>query len=114
MARSLNFRDFAQPTLCITMNDTEGTVFTVTTPNVALVEKLEANQDHITAVFERGDKTSLDEIWALAASLISCNRDGRQVTANELKDRYGMSYVMLFSFLQAYGEFIAEIEAAKN
>ena len=114
MAKALNFRDFSQPTLPITMNDAEGTVFTVTTPSVALVERLQANQDHITAAFTRGDKTSLDEIWTLAANLISCNREGRQVTAEDLKDKYGMSYHMLYAFLQAYGEFIDEIEAAKN
>ena len=114
MAKSLNFRDFAQPALHVTMNDAEGTVFTVTTPSVALVEQLEANKNHITDTFQKGDKTCLGEIWALAASLISCNREGRQVTADDLKGRYGMNYLMLYSFLQAYGEFIAEIEAAKN
>ena len=114
MAKSLNFRDFAQPALRITMNDAEETVFTVTTPSVALVEELEANKQHITNTFQRGDKTCLGEIWALAASLISCNREGCKVTADDLKGRYGMNYLMLYSFLEAYGEFIAEIEAAKN
>ena len=114
MAKALNFRSFAQPTLPITMNDKDETEFTIVTPSVELVERLEANQDAIAAVFERGDKESLDEVWRLAASLISCNREGRQVTAEELKGKYGMSYKMLFVFLQAYGEFIAEIENAKN
>ena len=114
MAKSLNFRQFAQPTLPITMNDAAETVFTVTTPNVALVERLEANQDSIAATFERGDKSSLDEIWALVADLISCNREGRTVTAEDLKATYGMTYPMLYAFLVAYGEFIDEIEAAKN
>lgn len=114
MAKALNFRSFAQPTLSLTMNDAEGTLFTVTTPSVELVELLEANLDEIKAVFERGDKSSLDEIWNLAARLISCNRECRKVTVEELKGRYGMNYQMLFAFLQAYGEFIAEIESAKN
>lgn len=114
MAKGLNFRNFAQPTLPITMNDAEETLFTVTAPTVELVERLEANQDEILATFQNGDRESLEEIWNLAAALISCNRECRQTTAEELKSRYGMTYQMLFAFLTAYGEFTAEIEQAKN
>lgn len=114
MARSLNFRSFAQPTLPINMNDTEETLFTVITPSVELTERLEANQDEINAIFEKGDRSSLDEAWKLAADLISCNREHRQVTAEELKGRYGMTYHMLFAFFKVYGDFLEEIESAKN
>ena len=114
MAKGLNFRNFAQPTLPIIMNDAEETLFTVVAPTVELVEILEANEAEIKAVFEKGDKESLDEIWTLVARLISCNREGRKVTVEELKGRYGMSYQMLYAFLQAYGSFVNEIETAKN
>ena len=111
---SINFRKFAQPTLPINMNDAEETLFTVTAPTVELVETLEANKDAIVEAISKGDRGSLNEIWTLAARLISCNREGRIVTAEELKGRYRMSYEMLIYFLTIYGEFIAEIEAAKN
>ena len=114
MAKGLNFRNFTQPTLPINMNDAEETLFTVTTPTVELVERLEANKDNLIATFEKGDENTLDEIWALAASLISCNRECRQVTVEELKGRYGMSYAMLLAFFTVYGEFIDEIDNAKN
>lgn len=114
MAKSINFRSFAQPTLPINMNDPEETLFTLTAPTVELIERLEANQDTLLATFQRGDRSSLDEIWGLAADLISCNREGRRATVEELKGRYGMTYQMLLVFLTAYGEFIAEIEEAKN
>lgn len=114
MAKGLNFRNFAQPTLPITMNDPEETLFTLTTPSVDLVERLQANQDALFAIFSKGDRSTLDEVWNLAADLINCNREGRHVTVDDLKGRYGMSYQMLLAFLQAYGEFINEIEAAKN
>ena len=114
MAKGLNFRDFSQPTLPLIMNDAAATRITVTSPTVELVEILEANQDEINAIFERGDKTTLDEVWTLAARLISCNREGIQVTVDDLKGRYGVTYQMLYAFLKAYGEFIAEIETAKN
>lgn len=114
MAKALNFRKFAQPTLPINMNDAEETLFTVTTPSVELVERLEANQTEIIAAIMRGDRDSLNDIWNLVADLISCNREGRKVTADELKGKYGMNYQMLFMFLTAYVEFINEIKNAKN
>lgn len=114
MAKSLNFRNFAQPTIQLTMNDAEGTLITVTAPTVELVELLQANQDEIKAAFGKGDESTLAEIWTLAARLISCNREGRQVTAEDLKGRYGISYDMLLMFFEAYGAFVNEIEHEKN
>lgn len=114
MAKGLNFRNFAQPTLPITMNDAEETLFTVTAPTVELVERLEANQAELLATFERGDRSSIAELWSLAADLISCNREGRQVTGDELKGKYGMTYDMLLAFFAAMAELIDEIESAKN
>jgi hypothetical protein len=114
MAKALNFRKFAQPTLPINMNDAEETLFTVTTPSVELVERLEANQAEIVAALNRGDRESLSDVWNLAAHLISCNRECRQVTAEELKGKYGVNYKMLFEFFNAYEEFLGEIKSAKN
>lgn len=114
MAKSLNFREFAQPTLKINMNDAEETLFTLTAPSVELTERLEANQDTMLETFKKGDRESLNEIWNFAADIISCNREGRKVTVEELKGRYGMSYEILFYFLTEYIKFIDEIENAKN
>lgn len=114
MAKGLNFRNFAQPTLPLNMNDAEETLFSVTQPRVELVERLEANQDTILQTFQGGDKDAVDAIWELAADLISCNREHRKVTVAELKGKYGVTYEMLLAFFVAYGEFIAEIENAKN
>ena len=114
MAQTLNFRKFAQPTLPICMNDAEETTFNCVAPTVALVERLEANKDEITAIFKKGDRESVEEMWKLTADLISCNREHRTVTVEELKGKYGMSYEMLFAFVVAYFEFINEIKNAKN
>jgi hypothetical protein len=114
MAKGLNFRNFAQPTLPINMNDAEETLFNITAPTVELVERLEANKDMMLKIFEAGDRSSLNELWKLAADLISCNRECRQVCADDLKGRYGMDYQMLFAFFVAYIEFIDEIKSAKN
>jgi hypothetical protein len=96
------------------MNDAEETLFTLVAPPVALVERLEANQDTLVATFNRGDRSSLDALWDFAADLISCNREHRQVTAAELKGKYGVNYEMLLAFFVAYSSFVDEIESAKN
>lgn len=114
MAKGLNFRNFAQPVLPLNMNDAEETLIRVTAPTVELTERLEANLDAIVATFAKGDRTSLDEVWQLAADLISCNRDRIKVTVVELKGKYGVSYEMLMAFYAAYSEFIDEIENEKN
>lgn len=114
MAKGLNFRNFAQPTLPLVMNDAEETLFTLTAPTVELVERLETNQEEILKIFKQGDQESVEAVWGLAADLISCNREGRKATVEELKGRYGMTYQMLFAFLTAYFAFVDEIEQAKN
>lgn len=116
MAKGLNFRNFqtSQPSLPINMNDAKETLFTVTAPTVELIERLEANQDSLVEIFQKGDRQSLNEIWILAADLISCNREQRPVTVEELKGMYGMTYEMLLAFMVCYLEFIEEIKSAKN
>ena len=114
MARSLNFREFAQPKLHLTMNDAEGTELNVIAPTVELVERLEANYDILVGTLRRADRESISETWKLAADLISCNLEGIHVTVEDLKGRYRMSYEMLMAFLLEHIAFTKEIEAAKN
>ena len=114
MAKGLNFRNFNQPTFPINMNDAEETLFTLVSPTVELVERLEANQDALVEVFKKGDRTTLDTLWEFAADLINCNREHRSVTVAELKGKYGMTYEMLFAFFISYTAFIEEIKSAKN
>lgn len=114
MAKSLNFRNFAQPTLPITMNDAEGTIITCVAPTVELVERLEANQDEIIAILKRGDRETVGELWKLTADLISCNREHINVTVNDLKGKYQVNYEMLLLFFVSYIEFLEEIKSAKN
>jgi hypothetical protein len=114
MARILDFNAFEQPTLPVVMKDADRTKFTVTAPSVELIQKLEANQEGLEKALKNGDENSLAQAWKLAAELISCNDEGRQVTATDLQEKYRMTYVMLFAFFKVYGELVDEIESAKN
>lgn len=114
MAKVLDFNKFEQPTLPIVMRDENKTPFTVVAPSLELIEELEANQDDIVAACKSGNRESLNTAWALAAKLISCNQEGRQVTAEDLQQKYRMTYTMLFAFIVAFREMVHEIENAKN
>ena len=114
MARILDFNKFEQPSLPLVMKDEEKTKFTVIAPSVELIQKLEANQEDIERALKKGDEHSIARAWSLAAELISCNEEDRQVTAEDLQKKYRMSYVMLFAFFKVYGELVDEIESAKN
>jgi hypothetical protein len=96
------------------MKDADRTKFTVVAPSVELIQKLEANQEEIEKALKKGDESSIAKAWDLAAELISCNEEGRHVTAEDLQNKYGMTYVMLFAFFKVYGELVDEIESAKN
>lgn len=114
MARVLDFNKFEQPSLPLVMKDPNQTKFTVIAPSVELIQKLEANQEDIEKALKKGDENAIAKAWDLAAELISCNEEGRQVTASELQEKYRMTYVMLFAFFKVYGELVDEIESAKN
>lgn len=114
MAKMLDFNKFEQPTLPMVMRDDAKTHVTVIVPSEELIEKLEANKDEIAKACKSDNKDSLASCYDLAAELISCNEEGITVTGKELKEHYGVNYLMLFGFFVAYLEFVNEIKSAKN
>ena len=114
MAKILDFNAMEQPTLEVVLRDEARTKITVTAPTLALIEKLQANKDIIKAVCSTKDEKALKEAYSLAAELMSCNQEGINLTGEELRTKYDVSYVLLFAFLVNYMEFIDEIKNAKN
>lgn len=114
MARKLDFNALEQPTLEVVLRDENKTHITVMVPSVELVEKLEANGESITAACKRKDAHSMQVCYDLAAELMSCNEENLTITGEELRAKYGVGYGLLFAFLVAYNDFVAEIKNAKN
>ena len=114
MARTLDFNTLAQPTLEMVMRDEKKTHINVTAPSYELLEKLEANMTSITDACKKKDIKSLQVGYDLAAELVSCNMEGIKVTGQELREKYGVDYTLLFAFLIAYMDFINDIKQAKN
>lgn len=114
MARKIDFNSIIKPTIELTLRDEAHTVVHVTTPTEGLFEKLLANQDAMKEAVNGGTAEAIKAIFELTADLINCNLDGIRVTAEELRDKYGLKLYDVLLFFQVYMDFIEEIKHAKN
>lgn len=114
MAKTLDFNIVVPPTLPLVMRDEAKTEITVTAPLEALVEELQAVAPRMTAMLETDEAETIPAIYDLAARLISCNKQGLQVTAEDLRDKYKLNLEALIVFFNVYLDFLSEITNAKN
>lgn len=114
MAKSLDFNSIQKPILTLTMKDEDRTVIRVTTPRTSLMDRLAANLEDLENILRGKDKQSLQAAFDLVADLISCNLDFLTVTGTELRTKYGMELDDMVIFVNAYLDFITELQHAKN
>ncbi len=119
MAKTLDFNKLNRPTLPMVMCDKAKTAIKVTTPSEALIEELQATLPELQAVMDGKDQEAVNLCYDLAARLISCNTSGLAVTVDDLRNIYWpkdciMNQLHLVTFYEAYIDFIAEINNAKN
>lgn len=113
----LDFRELYMPVYELTMMD--GTDITVTHPNEGLVEELEAMASEVETIFSADNPDVIDEVYKLAAQLISCNKQGLSVSADDLRTKYWpedktLNQLALLSFISEYMNFLDEIKKVKN
>lgn len=114
MAKTLDFNALKMPKFPLVMSDADRTNIVVTVPPEGLVEELAAAGPELKATIESGGKEGTQALYALAARLINCNLSGITVTADDLRDKYGLNIYSLLAFFNAYTDFIHEIQNAKN
>ena len=114
MAKTLDFNIITPPTLPLVMRDEGRTEIVVSTPSEKLVEELQALAPELHKILGVGDAESIKAVYGLAAKLISCNRSGLQVTAEDLRDKYKLNLEALIVFYNVYLDFLNEITNAKN
>lgn len=114
MARVLDLNTTERPTLELTLQDKDRTMVPVSTPTEALVQELNTLAPEMTKVLKTGDAASIAAMYDLAARLISCNRSGLQITAEDLREKYHMNLESALIFFSAYMDFITEITQEKN
>lgn len=114
MLKKLDFNIITPPTLQLVMRDDQRTEIVVTTPTEMLVEELQALAPELTKLLSADNADSVKAAYSLVAKLISCNRSGLQVTAEDLRDKYKLNLEALIVFYNAYMDFLNEITDAKN
>lgn len=114
MAKTLDFNTIIRPTLPLVMRDENHTEITVTAPTEALVEELQDIGPELGKILGDNSPQSIEAVYSLAARLISCNRNGLQVTAEDLRGKYKLNLEAMLIFYNVYLDFINEIKNAKN
>ena len=111
---TLNFNKYRPPILPIEMMDEEKTVIHVTPPTVELQEELRASVADLYALLNGDDDSKREGLFDLAARLISCNRNMRKITAEQLRTTFRLDEEDMVVFYEAYVDFLKGIEHAKN
>lgn len=111
---TLNFNKYRPPILPIEMMDEEHTVIHVVPPTVDLQEELRASTADLYALLNGDDESKREGLFDLAARLMSCNRNMRKVTAEQLRTTFRLDEEDMVVFYEAYVDFLKGIENAKN
>lgn len=113
MARVLDLNSVQSSIMDLTLQDEARTVVHLDFPTEALVRELEGMSPELKKI-EKGDRSSVEIIYDLAARLISCNFDYFKVTGEELRTKYNMGLYSAITFFSAYLDFINDLGNAKN
>lgn len=114
MAKMLDLNALDQPILEVKLRDENRTIFRLTTPTTKLVERFEAAKAEMADIAKSRDARKIHKLYELAADLISCNADYIEVTAEELRDMYRVTFGDLVVIFAAYLDFINDLKNAKN
>ena len=114
MANTLVFNRHRPPILPVEMMDEQNTVINVMPPTVELQEELRARLTDLNVLMNGDDEEKREALFDLAARLMSCNRNMRKITPEQLRKTYRVDEEDLVVFYNAYAEFLTEIENAKN
>lgn len=111
---TLHFNQYRPPILPIELMDEARTVIQVVPPTVDLQEELRARSADLHALLTGGDDDKREGIFDLAARLMSCNRNMRTITPEQLRTTFHLVEEDLVVFFEAYVTFVRGIENAKN
>lgn len=111
---TVNFNKHRPPILEVPLFDKDETVLHVTLPTVDLQEELRSHAGEFNALLQGGDAAKREALFDLAARLMSCNRNWRTITPEDLRKTYHLDEEDLVVFYKEYAEFVRGTENAKN
>lgn len=115
MDHSINLNTVKRPTFTVTMMDEENTTLRVKMPDLDMFKELEeaaAMVDDVEA--GKSNTDSVEALYDFLAKTLSCNRDYKTVTADELRGKYGMELEDVILVYRAYVKFITAVIKEKN
>lgn len=102
-----------RPVMQLAMPD--GSTLHITLPNKSLITRLMRFKDTISEMQESSEPEAvLNEMYDLAAKLMSCNLKNRVITSEELSGEDGISLEFLTIFFKEYFDFVNSITNSKN
>lgn len=114
MSNLLTFNRHRPPILPVELMDDDHTVLHIMPPTVELQEELRSVDSDFKALLAGGDDEKRVAFFDLAARLMSCNRNMRKITPEELRKVYRLDEEDLVVFFYAYADFVKGIENLKN
>ena len=112
--KMFDFNAVQKPTLPVKLGDTDGTIVHLSYPTLELADRLTALAAEIGDIAAKKDGRALREAFSIIAAVMSCNEDGFTFTAEELRDKYHMTLLVMARFTANYLEFLKEANDAKN
>lgn len=110
MAQVLDFNKVKKSYLTIILPDEEQTKLSLMTPTKKLLNELSEMLPEETG--EMPSEEDLESLFELTARLMSRNKTGKQITAEQLSDC--LDFEDLVAFFNAYTEFVSNIANSKN
>lgn len=114
MAKILDLNALEQPVFELKMRDEKHTIFRLTTPTTKLVEQFNAAKGELKELAENHDVDKIKKLYDLTAAILSCNLDFVTVTAEELRDKYHVTFSDIVVIFAGYLDFLNEFNTAKN
>ena len=110
----MEYNRYRPPFFEVPLYDKDETVLQVTPPTVDLQEELRAHSAELHALLGGGTEEQRQAFWDLGARLMSCNRNMRTFTPEDLRKTYRLVEDDLVAFFYNFVEFVTNIENAKN
>lgn len=113
MARVLDLNVVQSSLMDLILQDEARTVVHLDIPTEELVQEFEAMLPRLDTL-KKGDRSAVNEIYNVAAKLISVNLDFFEVTGQELRTTYRMNVLSAINFFGAYLDALETLTKEKN
>jgi len=111
MDKCLDFSKVKKTYLSIKLLD--GTEIKLTTPKKALFDELSTFYSTFEKLEENlSDMKVIDELYEISAKVMSCNKEGIEISTAQLENELDLEDIILF--FNAYYDFVQALNNAKN